>query len=227
MIYGECVKVPGDIIGDVRETLVLVHIDTGVETIADSQSYGCVGLGASGFLGLFWSPNSRYFYFNTAREGGPEGNCTDWEPSFLRLDTTSLDKMDLGAGPISPDRRKIATWQGQELVVWDINQGELGRVPAIVPDATTGSIAWSPDSQALVYLQYTSLCPSAGEKSYVVHVNLTNFEQVLLLKSDKPTFASVKWETSRELKLLGGYRYGETRKEWSYNLDTRELSAAP
>jgi len=193
------------------EQLRLTQVAAGNQRTADSQLQNCGGLGAFGLAGLFWSPNSRYFYYTVAREGVPDG-CGYWERPIIRLDMTSMTKENLGAGPLSPDKTKIATWQGQELVIWDINDGEVGRIPAIALGAETGPIAWSPDGRALAYVQFASYCPLSG-KSYVVRVDLPELEQTLLLESQMPTFGSIKWDSSSQLMLSD-----ENDKEWRYDL---------
>ena len=218
VIY-ECVNT-GGVDENAYEQLKLVQVTSGGERTADDQLQYCGGLGAFGLAGLFWSPNSRYFYYTNAREGVPDG-CGYWERPIIRLNVTSLSKEYLGAGPRSPDGGKIAAWQGRELVVWDINNGEMARVQAIAPDAETGAIAWSPDSRALAYVQFASYCPLSG-KSYVLRVDLPELEETLLLESETPTFGSAKWDVSRELRL-----FDENGKEWRYNLRTQELSPMP
>jgi hypothetical protein len=98
------------------EQLKLVQVSKGVEKVADSQLLACGGLGAFGFEGLFWSLNSRFFYYTDASEGVPDG-CGYWVKPVLRLDTTSLTVESLGGGLPSPDGMKLATWQGRELVI--------------------------------------------------------------------------------------------------------------
>jgi len=213
VIY-ECVKT-GGVDESAYEQLKLVQVTNGDERTADDQLQYCGGLGAFGLAGLFWSPNSRYFYYTYAREGVPDG-CGYWERPIIRLDITSLDKEYLGAGPRSPDGGKIATWQGRELVVWNINDDEIARVPAIA-EAETGPIAWSPDSQALVYVQFASYCPLSG-KSYVVHLDLLQLKQTLLLESEKPTFGNVSWNVPNELAL-----FDENGKQWIYSFATQQL----
>jgi len=213
VIYG-CVKT-GEVDENAYEQLKLVQVNGGDERTVDNQLQYCGGLGAFGLAGLFWSLNSRYFYYTNAREGVPDG-CGYWERPIIRLDVTSLSKEYLGAGPRSPDGGKIATWQGRELVVWNINDGEIARVPAIA-EAETGPIAWSPDSQALVYVQFASYCPLSG-KSYVVHLDLIELKQTLLLESEKPTFGDVSWNVPDELVLSD-----ENGKQWMYSFTAQQL----
>jgi len=202
------------------EQLKLIRVSDGAESVADSQLQYCGGIGAFGLAGLFWSPNSRYFYYTHAREGVPDG-CGYWERPINRLDATTLHVEPLGGGSLSPDGTKLATWYYQDLVVWDINRREIARAPAAALDAEQGPITWSPNSQALVYIQFASYCPLSG-KSYVVRLDLPKLQQTLLLESETPSFGSANWETLGELRL-----FDENGKEWWYSFATEELKPAP
>ena len=202
------------------EQLKLIRTSNSVESVADTQLLYCRGLGAFGLAGLFWSPNSRYFYYTNAREGVPDG-CGYWERPIIRLDVTNLRLEYLGGGRRSPDGTRLATWQGKELVIWDTDGGEIGRVPAMALDAETGPIAWSPDSQALVYVQFASYCLLSG-KSRVVRLDLSPLRQTLLLESEAPTFGGAAWDTPNELTL-----FDEGGKRWRYNLATQQLRETP
>ena len=94
---------------------------------------------------------------------------------------------------VSPDGTKLAIGPPQEraVAVWALDGGELGRVPAAV-DAFPGQMAWSPNSQALVYLQVASYCPPAGP-TYVVRLDANTLEQTILLKSDSPPFSNLNF----------------------------------
>lgn len=202
------------------EQLKLIEVARASEKIVDSQFQNCGGLGAYGLVGLFWSPNSRYFYYTNAREGVPDG-CGHWERPVVRLDVVNREIKNLGGGPISPDRTKLATWQGQELVIWDINRGEISRAPAISPTANTGPIAWSPDGTALVYLQTKGDCYPLG-RTYLVHFDLDKHKQVLLFSSENPSFGAVIWDAPGQLRL-----FDENNKEWRYEFLTRQLTPPP
>ena len=218
VIY-DCVPV-GSADENAYEQLKLIQVGNGVTKIADSQLQSCGGLGAFGLAGLFWSPNSRYFYYTNAREGVPDG-CGYWKRPIIRLDVINLKLEHLGGGPRSPDGTELATWQRQELVIWDINEGEIARIPAAASDAETGPITWSSDGQALVYVQFASYCPLSG-KSYVVRLDLPELKQTLLLESETPSFGNATWDVPNELRL-----FDENGKEWRYNFATKELKQAP
>ena len=210
----------GDLGEYAYEQLKLIRLADKDEKIVDNQEIACGGLGAFGFEGLFWSPNSRFFYYADAREGVPDG-CGYWVKPVLRLDTTSLSVEPLGGGLPSPDGAKLATWQGRELVIWVVDQGEIGRAAASAPATVNGPFAWSPDSQALVYLQLTADCPVSGV-TYAIRLDLPEMASTLLLESDSPSFAGVQWEASDELRL-----FDENGKEWRYHFPTKAIEPGP
>ena len=166
------------------EQLRLVTVDSSAVREAASQLRACGGLGAFGLEGLYWSGNSRYFYYTDAREGVPDG-CGYWERPVIRLDVDSLELVPVGGGPRSPDETWLATWQGRELVVWDLDGGEMARIQAAVPDAPIGPLVWSPDSRSLVYIQVASECPLSGA-SYVVRLALPDLQPVVCWNPQPP-----------------------------------------
>jgi hypothetical protein len=225
VIIYDCVKVDDrpDADTNAYEQLKLVQADTGEEKIIDSQLQYCGGLGAGGFEGLFWSPNGRFFYYTDAREGVPDG-CGFWERPIMRLDINSLNIEYLGGGPVSPDGTKIATWQENEIIVWDLNEGiEVERILPYVLNTETGMgpILWSPDSHSLVYIQPESYCPISGN-SYVVQFDLFNLEHKILLQSDSPTFGGASWDTLDKLRL-----FDENGKLWIYDFGSQDLKPLP
>ncbi len=218
----DCVKVDTRSNADANayEQLQLLNASGGKELI-DSQLQNCGGLGAAGLDGLYWSSNSRYFYYTNARDGVPDG-CGYWEKPILRLNTDTLKTANLGGGPNSPDGTKIITWQGNELVIWDKEEGiELGHLSPRFPNIGTGPIAWSPNSQAFVYVQTESYCPLSG-KSYIVHVDSSTLEQTILLESESPTFSKTNWDVLKELRL-----FDENGKPWIYKFESQELKPLP
>jgi len=206
------------------EQLRLVKGSSGEITTADGQLQNCGGLGAFGLEGLFWSQNSRYFYYTDSREGVPDGCGGYWQKPILRLEINTLRTETLGAGFLSPDGRKIAAWDEEELVIWDVSEGdEVGRIsPASLNRETgAGPVIWSPDSQAFVYIQAVSFCPVAG-KSSVVHVTLSTLKQEVLLESESPTFGDADWNKNNVLVL-----FDENGNRWVYTFDTQELKHSP
>jgi hypothetical protein len=204
------------------EELRLVEIKTSTEKVVDTQLRNCGGLGAAGLEGLFWSPTARYFYYTRAREGVPDG-CGYWERPITRLDLANQSIEQLGEGPLSPDKAKIAAWQWpeKELVIWAVDGEELARITAFVPDANIGPITWSPSSRSVVYLQAELDCYPLG-KTYVIRLDLSTLKQELLLESEKPSWGGVIWKSSSELNL-----FDENNKEWRYNLIAKKLEPKP
>jgi hypothetical protein len=171
-------------------------------SVVDSQLIACGGLGAYGFDSLFWSPNSRYFYYTTARDGVPDG-CGFWQPPIRRLDATSGAIQDLGAGWVSPDGSRIATWLERTLLLWDVDQGELARLPAAEPGLPLIAAGWAPDGRAFAYLQAPSPCdPSAAGNSAVVRVDAVELAHSILLQTESPTFTGLQWQADGELRLV-------------------------
>jgi hypothetical protein len=219
----DCVHVDANPDGgeNAYEELQLIEVDSGEKQLVDSQLRNCSGLGAAGLEGLYWSSNSRYFYYTDAREGMPDG-CGTPEKPIRRLDISTLEIESLGSGPLSPDATRIVTWRGKELVIWDVNEGiEVARLSLPMPNTGSGNIAWSPDSQSFVYVQPESYCPLSG-KSQLVRVDVSTLEKETLLESEKPTFGGVSWDTPNEIKLSD-----ENEKQWSYDLGSKELKPLP
>ncbi len=219
VIIYDCVKL-SETDENAYEQLKLVRVSDKVEQIVDTQLQYCGGLGGFGFKGLFWSPNSRYFYFTDAREGSPDGLCSYWQPPIISLDVTTQSREYLGDGPRSPDGTKLAAWQEQGLIVWDVNTGEIGRVQ-VDSGKVAGPIVWSPDSQALIYLQTATYCPPRG-KSFVGRIDVPELKQTLLLESETLDFEDAKWDAPNRLKL-----FDEEGKEWIYDFATQELTSSP
>lgn len=216
VIIYDCVQV-GEVDTNAYEELRLIEVSTGEAKVVDSQLLNCGGLGAFGLEGRLWSPNSRYFYYTDARESWPDGGCGYWERPLLRLDVTDQSRESLGMGPFSPDGTKLATWQDRDIVVWGLDEGEIARSPAQPADAVNGPIAWSPDGEALVYLQTEEYCNPSGN-SYVVRLDLPELNANVLLESESLAFTGVTWEDPGRIELTDWD--GNT---WTYDFETEEL----
>ena len=216
VVVYDCVQV-GETDENAYEQLKMTHLSDGAETIADTQLRYCEGLGAFGLEGLFWSPNSRYFYYTNAIEGSPDGLCSYWGRPLLSWEVSTRQQAYLGDGPRSPDGDKIAAWRDQELVVWDVNTGEIGQVSMATSGQVPGPIAWSPDSRAVVYLRTVDYCIPRG-KSYIGHIDVPTLQHTILLESEDPRFEDLQWVTSDRLKLVD-----EEGKSWQFHLDTMIL----
>jgi hypothetical protein len=174
--------------------------------------------------GLYWSPNNRYFYYTDWREGNPEGCGNYIVPMIYRFDTLIQADIMVGGGHLSPDKTKLAMWQGQEneIVIWDLDQGEVGRVQSLQPLRFNGEISWSPDSQSIVYLQTEWDCAPDYGKTFLARLNLEDMSQELLFEHETPGFGSVSWDTMNQLILWDG-----NNNKWTYNLVSKKLNAIP
>ncbi len=188
----------------------------GQVVVADSQLIYCGGLGAFGLAGRFWSDDSRFFFYTDAREGVPDG-CGFWEQPLLRVEAASATRVNLGAGPFSPDGRRLAAWQAGQLVIWDVAGGELSRLQPEVDGAQPGPIAWSPDGETLAYLQVENFCPLSGA-SFLTVVSLDAFGQRLLVSANAPTFGDLAWDVPESIHL-----YDTNGNIWQVDVATGAL----
>lgn len=222
IILYDCVRVVDGGDENAYEQMILVDLASKDQQVARDQLQYCGGLGAYGFEGRYWSPNSRYFYYTDARQGVPDG-CGYWDAPLSRFDVASMQSERLGTASLSPDGNQVASWDDaqQAIIIWDINDGEITRFTPINANAGPGPIIWSPDSQSLVYLQVDSWCPVSG-KSYLVQADLSDSGQSLLLESQNPTFADAEWDDTDVLRL-----FDQDGSAWRYNLLTGELTLVP
>jgi Tol biopolymer transport system component len=139
-----------------------------------------------------------------------------------RFDTLTQESLTIGGGHISPDHTKLAMWQKNEFIIWDLDEGEVGRVQSLTRVRFNGEISWSPDGQSIVYLQTEWDCAPDYGKTYLTRVNLSEMTQKLLLEYETPGFGKVSWDTTNQITLLDG-----RRNIWMYNIVTNELKTAP
>jgi WD40 repeat protein len=222
IIIYDCVKVVEGGDENAYEQMILVDLASKEERVAGEQLQNCGGLGAYGFEGRYWSPNSRYFYYTDARQGLPDG-CGYWDTPLSRFDVATMGHEPLGTGSLSPDGSKVATWNTTDdaVIIWDIDDGEITRFTPFKSAAGSGPLIWSPDSQSLVYIQVDSWCPVSG-MSYLVQADLSDSGQSLLLESQNPTFADAEWDDTDVLSL-----FDQDGKAWRYNFITGELTLVP
>lgn len=189
--------------------------------VIDQQLITCGGLGAFGLAGLFWSPDSRYFYYTDAREGQPDGCGGFGAPPIRRVDTRSGQTQPLGNGTRSPDDTKIVTWQGSEFTVWAADGTVLSRQQLSNPNAPVNAYSWSPASQALVYLQLAAACPPTGPTT-LIKFDLTTQQQTTLLTGNDNVYQQVHWDKPTELTLQA-----ENNQSWRFDLTTNQLLPTP
>ena len=223
VVIHDCVKVDPRETADAKavEMLKLIHTSDQTEKIIETQVLNCGGVGAYGIGGLLWSPNNQYFYYTDARESFPDGSCGYWARLIKRVNVTTQGIELVGGGHISPDKTKLAFWQDNEIVIWSLDEGEIARVPAVAPNAFKNQIAWSTDSQSLIYLQTELDCYPFG-RSYVSRLDLSGMTQNLLLESETPSFSWLTWDTPYRISLVD-----DKGSRWKYNLVSKELKPVP
>ena len=122
---------------------------------------------------------------------------------------------------MSPDGSLLAISRPSGIVLWQVDQGEIGRSPLVVPDVGLGALAWSPDSRALAYLQVGGDCTIEG-KTQIARLTLDGLQTDLLLESESPACGGLKWPVSAYLELVdvdGG--------RWRLHLASRIPTAEP
>jgi hypothetical protein len=213
----ECTRL-GELDEYAFERLELVGQSGGGRKDIAIQLQACGGLGAFGLGSLGWSENSRFFYYTDAREGVPDGLACYWDRPMYAYDVTSGEIIALSDAPASPDGKRVAIRQGEELLIWDRGLGEADRLQPAVPGWAVGPRSWSPDGMQLAYLQTESNCYPYGRSSLAV-VNLDDLSQATYLQDHAPPFHSVEWREQGSLLLFTG-----DQKSWSFNPETGQLS---
>lgn len=214
--------VPGsEIEANAYEQLRIHNLQDDISVVVDGQVINCGGLGAAGLAGLFWSEDSRFFYYTNAREGLPDGGCGYWASPVLRLDLETMATVYLGGGPVSPDGRLLAARDGPELVVWDLAGDLLARISLAAPDAPVHAITWSPDSQSLIYIQ-TANCWHPFGMTRVVRIDWPPAVATVLYQSEETGFVHATWDTPAYLAL-----FDSEGREWRLDLESGELTPPP
>jgi hypothetical protein len=201
------------------ERLVLIDLTAGEAQLVEDQLQFCDGVGAFGLGSLYWSRDSRYFYYTDARAGQPDGGCAGWYRPATRLEPDTAEKLALAQGPQSSDGLWTAGIVDWALIVWSRDNGQVIQVPLALADLWAGAVAWAPDRKSLVYLQWTDPCvPNVGQTS-VLRFDLDSRRQTIVLTSQAPTFASVMWDAPNRLRL-----FTLDNQEWRYNFATKTLT---
>ncbi|MGW8181642.1 MAG: hypothetical protein ACWGQW_23170 [bacterium] len=217
VIIYDCTRIdpeaPG---GNSLEQLVLIRLADSMRTVVDNQFIYCGGLGSFGLEGRFWTNDSKFFFYTSAREGVPDGCGYLWARPLLRVDISDPNPAHFGPSVISPDGKMIAAWISGQLEIWETSGDQIAIAQTPVSEPNTGPIVWSPDNRSVAYLLSD---PCMIGETYVVTVALADMEPVLVLTSENPSFFDLSWNNLNTLTLLDG-----ERNAWSLNLMTGQLS---
>ncbi len=186
----------------------------------ETQFIFCGGLGYYGFSGLFWSDNSRFFYYTSAREGAPDGGGP-WTQPVSRFDTAIGKHETLELAVFSPNKQKIAGVQDGVLTIWEVAGDAVARFagqPA--ENAFISWISWAPDGRSLVYLSQIQCQGGYPCPSHVTTVNLDTGIQTALLGAKDPPLIQVDWIKPGELLLHGS----DYVSQWVYDLQSGRLT---
>jgi hypothetical protein len=230
-----CTKiVPEEWYESAYELLQIAHLPDGNASKVEDQLQYCGGVGGYGLGGIVWSPNSRFFYFTTVREGVPDGTGgVGWHRPILRFDTVTSNVEPMGSSLMSPDGQKIASIQSttnemiyrcgpKELVVQTLDGDILFRYSIDIDQQAchqgwSSYIAWATTNEELVYLETSCLQPMDCQ-SNLYRVNLVRGERQSLLQDHKPFFVEVTWSEPNRLSLTD-----QDFNNWYYILSTGQL----
>ena len=204
------------------EMVIITRLSDGVETIAAEQVQYCGGMGSFGFNDFFWSPNSRYYYFDEAREsGGVDGMvCGLLNTGFSRIDVeTGMREAVPGSGAAYNGSDILAGWAGQEMVITDINATETGRYAFLMDNATLVSYQTSPSGTHVVYI-LSEGCTAEPGRTMAVLIDLEGDSQTVIAEASMPGFRTASWTGNDRISLLD-----EDGRTWTYAVASGKLTA--
>lgn len=148
-----------------------------------------------------WSPDGRYLYFTNSLYGiggyilffgGPDLQQADLKTGLVKEILPNMTC--LCAMSLSPDGSTVAYLPGVEqleLVLHDVATGAEQRLPIDANHHQAGSIAWSPDSQSLMY---TMAVGNPDSEAYsVVKVEVVTLTQTELIHDDARLLQTILW----------------------------------
>jgi hypothetical protein len=217
----ECVLVdPANGSENAYEQIIITRLSDGTQTVAAEQLQYCGGLGSYGFNDLYWSSNSLYYYFDEIRVfNEPDGMpCGLLNTGFSRINVeSSIREYVPGNGTAVNENSIHVGWTDHEIVLTDLNNGEISRVPFALPFIIQ-SVHMSPAGDRFIYTLSETCDPSQGNTVIVLY-NLADNTQTILAESANPGYRYGQWENSNQLILLDSEGY-----QWHYNLETNELT---
>jgi hypothetical protein len=212
----ECVPVENNL-EMTLEQIELIHTEGSGVDLLNETLYNCGGLGAGGFEGLFWSPNSQYFYYSI--RGIPDGlYCFPYYLDLFRVDITDGSDSLSNRGPVSPDGISLVRLGETELIIMNLDTGEEMKAPLPVENGFIKIAAWSLDGDQLIYIITPSECVP-NETAYLILYNIEGGEHTLLETIEGNTLINITWDTPEEIRLQD-----IQRRDWAYDLETGELT---
>lgn len=197
--------------------------------IVIDQLIYCGGEGSGGILGgLFWSNNSRYFYFTDNWYGEADTNPISWINTAYRYDLLTKETLNLSGLALSIDKLKIAAGDGRDLVVWDLDGGEIARFPGnnIILDQSSSVwlhyLDWSSDNNSIAYILTLQSINNASNTSYILIANICQKQNSLLFVSSNPEFIEVHWIDQNHLSLVGNSN--QIYSDWVYDILDKSLT---
>jgi hypothetical protein len=220
VIQYDCVLVGGEFENAYKQ-LKIVKVDDGKEIATAEQLNDCDGGEDYGLGGLFWSPNSRYFYYSYSI-----GYVADWDiceytdfiQDMSRVDvTTSLIEVTPGWGELLADGKTMIIPGKGEFILWDLDKGKIGNALYLISDTRLLTYQISSDRNSLVYLLAENCLGSPG-KTYLVLWDISLSQHTLRLEVETPPLINITWDNPGELTLW----YADSTQR-QFNLATGEV----
>jgi len=237
IVNGGCeyIDLEGEFTGYFIDTIALRNLSDGSTSVVDpGYPQECDVRSWYGFHGLFWTRDSRYFYYSNFLRDRPDRQDTIWprtdyQGALMRIDVwpsteyRSLSE-DLGDALLSPNGNRFATWRWLHLpqdglAIHEINQGEVLRFSAPEQGAHDPVIVWSRDSTSLVYLQSDGW----NFATTLVLVDILKKSQTVLVQTNDARFTDVAWDEPGQIALVEQTYNLTVGRRWHYDLATGEL----
>jgi hypothetical protein len=149
----------GENLENALERLILRRSNGQEERILEEQLLYCGGKGSYGIGNLVWAADSRYLYYTSHWDSLPGGyGVCLWQRPVTRLDVDTGERLELAYGTESPDRDRWIFMEGDELIIWDYNAGEIDRITSLSEGAIFLFFDWMPNGQELVYILGSEPC---------------------------------------------------------------------
>lgn len=203
--------------GMTLEQIELIRTDGSFVGLLDETLFNCGELDTAGFEGLFWSPNSRYFYYST-KGISDDLFCYPYDLDLFRVDVSDGSSSVSNRGPVSPDGTRLVRLGETELTTMDLNTGEEVQSSLVDGTGYVKNAAWSLDGDQIAYLFTPSECVPY-ETAVLVLYKMERGEPTLLETIEENMFIHITWETPEDITLWDMQGRG-----WAYELETKNLT---